>query len=65
MARQTVKFVVPESDLGNVDIKLLPRWNGELLGTFLVSRGGIAWKSPEAKRPVRLNWEQFAKLFSK
>jgi hypothetical protein len=62
MARQTVRFEVPGCDLGNVDIKLLPRWNGELLGTFLASRGGIEWRGNKSKKPIRLNWAQFAKM---
>jgi hypothetical protein len=45
-----------------VDIKLFPRWNGDLLGTFLASRGGIEWRGHKAKRSIKLNWAQFAKM---
>ena len=65
MARQTVKFLIPKCDLRNVDIKLFPRWNGDLLGTFLASRGGIEWRGHKAKQSKKLNWAQFAKMINR
>jgi hypothetical protein len=62
MAQQTVKFMIPKRSLGNRDIKLFPRWNGKLLGTLLVSRGGIEWRRYKGKRRTRLNWWKFAKV---
>ena len=53
-----VRFTVPETDLGPVDIAFRILRNGELLGRLLVSKGNIEWK-PSNKRPFKLYWGDF------
>jgi hypothetical protein len=63
MARQAVKFRIPERDLENTDIVLTIDWNGQRLGTLRLSRGGVQWWAKHAKKKPteKFNWSKFAK----
>jgi len=50
--------------VGNVDVEIVVRRGGKLLGTVTVSRGGIDWKPSRARSSYTLNWTQFADLMS-
>lgn len=48
-------------DIGNGDVSLSVYADNEKLGELGLSRGGVSWWPRDAKKPIDLTWEQFAK----
>lgn len=59
--RVTVK--VPVRELGKENLEVHVRLNGKPLGRLLVSKGGVEWAKPNAKKAAhRASWLAFAEM---
>ncbi len=59
----TVKFALPQRELGRADIEFLVYKDGQMFGKLLVSKGSIVWrKKRKSKRGRKLGWAAFDKL---
>jgi hypothetical protein len=64
MAEHSVTLeIANEIEVGNVDLKIRIRRDGDRFGTLTLSRGSIDWKPRKAKRgkqsETRLSWTDF------
>jgi hypothetical protein len=55
----TVKFNIPDRELGKSDIKFKVKKNGELFGTLEVSKGALVWYPKGTSYGHRVGWTQF------
>lgn len=62
--RHTVKVEVPPNalELSSADLKITVRDRDEKIGTLLVSRGAIEWRTANGKVLYRSGWERFDRL---
>lgn len=55
--------IAKEIEVGNVDLKIRIRRNGDRFGTLTISKGTIDWRPLKAKRgkkgETRLSWTEF------
>jgi hypothetical protein len=59
----TVKFSLPECELGRADVEFLVKKDGSVFGKLLVSKGAIVWRKKwKSKRGKKLGWTRFAQL---
>jgi hypothetical protein len=70
MAEHNVTLEISdEIEVGNVDLKIRVRRDGDRFGTLTISRGTIDWKPLKAKRgkqsETRLSWEDFDRVMKK
>lgn len=59
----TMKVSTPIT-LGNTDVEIAVRVDGNLLGTLKLSKGTIDWKGKGRHSEKKLSWGQFAELIS-
>ncbi len=62
MAKHDVTFTLPERPLGKADIDFGVNRDGEFLGTFKLSKGGVDWRPKGGKKPNPISWGRLAKL---
>jgi hypothetical protein len=57
-----VTFKIPERRVGNADIEIAVREDGELLGTLGISKGALLWTPANRRRGFVLEWAAFDRL---
>jgi hypothetical protein len=62
MAKHTLHFELPSVELGKVDAKFHVKKDGKQFGTITISKGALEWYPHKAKKPHKLNWNQFDKM---
>lgn len=58
----TVKFQLPELQLGRADITFNVTDDGKKLGTLEVSKGGLVWYDKNCTYGHKVVWKEFAEL---
>ena len=58
-----VEFMVPQRELGKVDIEFIISKDGGQLGKINISKGGIDYYPKNAKKPIRMTWTQLDSMF--
>jgi len=61
----TVKFRLPELQLGRADITFDVTNDSGKLGTLELSKGGFVWYDKNCTYGHKLDWEEFAALVQK
>jgi hypothetical protein len=62
MARHRTEAELPPQTIQNADLTFRVWSDDEVLGTLALSKGTIDWWPGKAKKPIRLGWEQFARM---
>jgi hypothetical protein len=57
-----VTFKIPERRVGNADIEIAVREDGDLLGTLGISKGALLWMPANKRRGYVLGWATFDRL---
>ncbi|MDE3094453.1 MAG: hypothetical protein KGK07_00445 [Chloroflexota bacterium] len=57
-----VTFRIPERRVGNSDIEIAVREDGDLLGTLGISKGALLWMPANKRRGFVLEWAAFDRL---
>ena len=57
-----VTFRMPERTVGNADIEIAVREDGDLLGTLGISKGGLLWVPANKRIGYTLEWGMFDRL---
>lgn len=60
MAKHSVTFSIPERELGKADLEFHVKRNGDKLGTFKVSKGGVVWTAKNKQYGSSLSWVDLA-----
>jgi hypothetical protein len=60
-----VEFVLPQRDLGKVDIEFIITKDNVQLGKMKISKGGVDYYPKNAKKPIKKNWSQLDAMFQK
>ena len=63
MATHTVKFNLPERELGKADITFAVRKDNEKFGELKISNGSAVWFPKNGKQGYRLNWSALENIF--
>ncbi len=64
MAHQ-VKMEAHVRDVLNKDVTFHVKNDGGVLGTLMVSKGGVEWRpAHKSVKTIRMNWRQFAKAMT-
>lgn len=63
MAEHTVKFTVPERELGNADIEFSVKRDGKQFGRLKVSKGAVEWVPANKSYGTKRNWTELAAFF--
>jgi hypothetical protein len=59
----TVKFALPERELGHANIEFFVHKDGQVFGKLLVSKGAVVWRRKwKSKRGKKLGWSAFDRL---
>ncbi|MGC8541941.1 MAG: hypothetical protein ACP5QA_15130 [Phycisphaerae bacterium] len=58
----SVKFSIPERDLGKADIEFTVNANGKKLGELHISRGSLVWFPSGNSYGHKASWEDFDKF---
>lgn len=61
MAHEVI-MAVPEQELGSSLLVLRVKWDGRLLGTLQVSKGGVTCFRPNSRRARTTTWASFTRL---
>lgn len=64
MATHTVKFTLPERELGKADICFEVRKDKEKFGELKVSNGSAVWFPKNGKQGYRIGWSKLADFFA-
>ncbi|HEU0009064.1 MAG TPA: hypothetical protein VFT34_04525 [Verrucomicrobiae bacterium] len=62
MAKHTVKFTLPERELGKADAEFRVKRDGAALGTLKVSNGTVVWVPKDMTYGYKIGWVDFDKL---
>jgi hypothetical protein len=64
MAQHRVTFTLPDLELGKADIRFQVRRSALVLGTLLLSKGAVVWRSKwqPGRGGKRLSWKDFDEL---
>jgi hypothetical protein len=57
-----VTFRLPERQVGNADIEIAVREDGDLLGTLGISKGALLWMPANKRKGFTLEWTTFDRL---
>ncbi len=57
-----VTFKLPERQVGNSDIEIAVREDGDLLGTLGISKGAMLWMPANKRIGYMLEWSTFDRL---
>ncbi|HEU5290212.1 MAG TPA: hypothetical protein VFU05_06170 [Cyclobacteriaceae bacterium] len=58
----TVKFSIPERELGKADIEFKIKKGGQKFGTLKVSKGSIVWFPKDTSYGHKLGWNKFDEI---
>ena len=61
----TVRFSIPERELGNADIEFRVKKDGAAFGLLKVSRGAVVWSRKNQRKGVYINWVRFAQIMAR
>lgn len=62
MPRHRTEVELPPQKIQNTDLTFRVWSDDELLGTLALSKGTIDWKPKNARTPIKLRWETFARI---
>lgn len=62
MSKHNVYINLPWRELGNSDVQLEVRQDGEKFGTITISKGAIEWYTKNARSPMKVGWYHFDKM---
>jgi hypothetical protein len=62
MAKHTVKFTLPERELGKADAEFRVKRDGAALGTLKVSNGTVVWVPKDLTYGYKIGWVDFDML---
>ena len=57
-----VTLRLPERQVGNADIEIAVREDGDLLGTLGISKGALLWMPANKRKGFTLEWTTFDRL---
>ena len=63
MAQHKVVMSTPKRMLRKKDVEFTIRVDGELMGTLMVSRGGLDYRPAHAQRPFTRRWRDVHEFF--
>lgn len=63
MAVHTVKFTLPERELGKADITFEIKKDGVKFGDLKISNGSAVWFPKHGKQGYRLSWSKVEEIF--
>jgi hypothetical protein len=63
MATHTVKFTLPERELGKADITFEVRKDKEKFGELKISNGSAVWFPRNGKQGYRIGWSKLEEFF--
>ncbi|CAB3800722.1 hypothetical protein LMG28688_05216 [Paraburkholderia caffeinitolerans] len=63
MATHTVKFNLPERELGKADITFQVRKDSDKFGELKISNGSAVWFPKNGKQGYRMSWSKLEELF--
>jgi hypothetical protein len=58
----SVKFTIPERELGKADIEFSVKKHGSKFGTLKVSKGAIVWTPANKQYGFKIGWTKFDEL---
>ena len=50
--------------VGNVDVEIPVKADGKAHGRLRISKGGVDWTPARKRTPIRMSWEQFARVMA-
>jgi hypothetical protein len=62
MPTHTVKFTLPERELGKADAEFRIKRDGKAFGTLKISNGTVVWVPKDASYGYKMNWVDLAEL---
>lgn len=63
MATHTVKFTLPERELGKADITFVVKKDGDKFGELKISNGSAVWFPKNGKQGYRVGWTKLEEFF--
>jgi len=63
MATHTVKFKIPEKDLGKADISFSITRDGEKFGELKISNGSVVWFPKNSPKGYKWGWKAIDEFF--
>lgn len=63
--KHSVRFSIPERELGNANIEFDVKKNGKKFGTLKISKGSVVWVPEDNSYGYKLNWLKFDGLMTK
>ncbi|CAJ2964276.1 Uncharacterised protein [Burkholderia pseudomallei] len=63
MATHTVKFTLPERELGKADITFAVKKDAEKFGELKISNGSAVWFPKNGKQGYRVGWTKLEEFF--
>jgi len=63
MATHTVKFTLPERELGKADITFVVKKDDEKFGELKISNGSAVWFPKNGKQGYRVGWTKLEAFF--
>ena len=64
MAKHSVRFTLPERELGKADAQFRVKRDGAAFGTLKVSNGSLVWVPKDAQYGYKMDWVKFAQLIA-
>ncbi len=65
MPVHNVFLSLPSREIGNTDVLVEIFADEEKFGTITLSKGAIEWYPANAKKPYKMEWDQFDKIIKK
>ena len=65
MPVHNVYLNLPSREIGNTDVVVSIFSDEEKFGTITISKGAIEWYPANAKKPYKMDWDQFDKIIKK
>jgi hypothetical protein len=63
MTIHTVKFTLPERELGKADVTFKVRKDEQKFGELKISNGSAVWFPKKAKQGYRVGWSELEQFF--
>jgi hypothetical protein len=63
MATHTVKFTLPERELGKADITFVVKKDADKFGELKISNGSAVWFPKNGKQGYRVGWTKLEEFF--